>query len=309
MLALTTMLSTAGGLAVPSTWGGPLASEAATAVQAVQKAMQLCNALACEMAVVSGDPQGGKTMDECDTTAGVSFIKPGDSTPVTAGDFAIQGLVSAMLKEAFPNDRFMGEEDAGDLRADADLCSLALRLSGEFGGPSDEAAFLECVDRGIEPSRGKGERCWVLDPIDGTKGFMTGQGYVVGLALLDAEGDALIGVMGVPPEEEAPPIMAAVKGYGLKWWRAVGDAPIEYDPPRPEWATADSETPPWLISPQKSYPDCAPFGKDHAPEVICCGVRQLVSILSDPLSCCHRLASLRVCSPRDRRADNSPRRP
>ena len=26
----------------------------------------------------------------------------------------------------FPSDRFMGEEDAADLRADADLCGLAL---------------------------------------------------------------------------------------------------------------------------------------------------------------------------------------
>ena len=54
------------------------------------------------------------------------------------------------------------------------------------------------MDRGLEPPRGEGERCWVLDPIDGTKGFMTGQGFVIGLALLDANGDALVGVMGVP---------------------------------------------------------------------------------------------------------------
>ena len=54
------------------------------------------------------------------------------------------------------------------------------------------------MDRGLELPRGEGERCWVLDPIDGTKGFMTGQGFVIGLALLDANGDALVGVMGVP---------------------------------------------------------------------------------------------------------------
>ena len=44
-------------------------------------------------------------MDACDTTAGVSFIKEGDSTPVTAADFAIQGLVSQTLRAAFPADR------------------------------------------------------------------------------------------------------------------------------------------------------------------------------------------------------------
>ena len=253
-------------------WGGALAAEAKTAIEAVQNAMQLCNALACEMAVVDSDSQSaGKTMDACDTTAGVSFIKPGDDTPVTAADFAIQGLVSAALKAQFPDDRFMGEEDAGDLRDDADLRSLALKLCSEFGGPKDEAAFIDAVDRGLEPNQGKGERVWVLDPIDGTKGFMTGQNFVVGLALLDSKGDALIGVMGVPPEEDAPPIMAAVKGHGLRWWPAVGDGPISYDPPAPEWSEKDEPTPPWLVSPQKSFPECAPFGADHAPDVICCG--------------------------------------
>lgn len=31
------------------------------------------------------------------------------------------------------------------------------------------------MDRGVEPSKGKGERVWILDPIDGTKGLITGQ--------------------------------------------------------------------------------------------------------------------------------------
>ena len=68
-------------------------------------------------------------------------------------------------------------ERVGDLREDAALRSLALRLSSQYGGEPDEAAFLASVDRGLEPPRGTGERCWVLDPIDGTKGFMTGQHY------------------------------------------------------------------------------------------------------------------------------------
>jgi len=251
-------------------WGAGLAQEARVAVQVVQRAMQLCQALACDMAVVDSSASG-KEMDACDVTAGVSFIKAGDSTPVTAADFAIQGLVSQALCSAFPNDRFMGEEDASDLRDDADLRALALRLCSSYGGEDDEAAFLESVDRGLEPPRGTGERVWILDPIDGTKGFMTGEGYVIGLALVDADGDALIGVMGVPTEAEAPPIMAAVKGHGLRWWPAVGDAPLEYTPPRPAWADGGEALPPWLISPQKSFGACQPFGAGHAPTVVCCG--------------------------------------
>lgn len=158
-------------------WGGDLAAEASAAVACVQRAMQLCNALACEMQTVDSS-SSGKTMDACDTQAGVSFIKEGDSTPVTAADFAIQGLVAAQLRAKFPADRFMGEEDASDLRADDDLRALALRLCAEFADDEiDEAAFLTAVDNGLEPPRGTGERVWILDPIDGTKGFMTGQGY------------------------------------------------------------------------------------------------------------------------------------
>lgn len=150
-------------------WGGDLAEEAAQAVQAVQQAMRLCQSLACEMAVVSADGASGKTMDACDTTAGVSFIKEGDSTPVTAADFAIQALVSQKLQAAFPDDRFMGEEDASDLRDDESLRSLALRLASSFGGQPDEETLLAAIDRGLEPDRGNGERVWILDPIDGTK--------------------------------------------------------------------------------------------------------------------------------------------
>lgn len=164
-------------------WGGDLAAEARIAVRCVQRAMQLCQALACDMRVVDSEASG-KEMDECDVTAGVSFIKAGDSTPVTAADFAIQGLISQELGRAFPADRFMGEEDAGDLREDAALRSLALRLSSQYGGEPDEAAFLASVDRGLEPPRGTGERCWVLDPIDGTKGFMTGK-YICATRAVD----------------------------------------------------------------------------------------------------------------------------
>ena len=113
----------------------------------------------------------------------------------------------------------------------------------------------------------------VLDPIDGTKGFMTGQGFVIGLALLDANGDALVGVMGVPPETEAPPIMAAARGRGLRWFNADGAAPLSYEPPKPDWAdAAPADAPPWLISPQSAAGGFVPFGEAGAGlQTLCCG--------------------------------------
>ena len=70
----------------------------------------------------------------------MSLIKAGDDTPVTAADFAIQGMISGLLRMSFPNDRFMGEEDAATLRSDPGLCALAQRLCSDFSqGARDEA--------------------------------------------------------------------------------------------------------------------------------------------------------------------------
>ena len=129
--------------------GGDLADEAQAAVAVVQKAMQLCLSLASEMGVSA--PSKGKQMDSSSTETGVSLIKEGDSTPVTAADFAIQGFVASELRRLFPSDRFMGEEDAGDLRENADLCELALSLCARTGGPTERDAFLSCVDRQVSP--------------------------------------------------------------------------------------------------------------------------------------------------------------
>ena len=50
----------------------------------------------------------------------------------------------------------------------------------------------------------------VLDPIDGTKGFMTGQGYMIGLSLL-VDGEVIMGVMGIL----AAPCTVQVSGVRL----------------------------------------------------------------------------------------------
>lgn len=89
-----------------SAWGGELADEAAACALVVQKASELCLKLAEELTV--SKESLGKDMKKEDTQKGISVIKEGDSSPVTAADFAIQGFVSAELKRAFPNDRFMG---------------------------------------------------------------------------------------------------------------------------------------------------------------------------------------------------------
>lgn len=271
-----------GGACAQFAFGGQLEEEVAVAAEVVQKALALVQALACDMEVAP--PSLGKEIEACDVTAGISAIKPGDSTPVTAADFAIQGLVSRALKQRFPADRFMGEEDSKELRENEDLCNLALELCSNFGGPISREEFLRCVDAGVDPDAGQ-PRVWVLDPIDGTKGFVTGQGYVIGLSLL-ADGVPLMGVMGNPNVQSTPPIMIAVKGQGLRWWPAAGGA-LDFEVVKPDWAERDFtlptdptdptapkegvDFPPWLLSPQSTRDACRPFGPRADGSELCCG--------------------------------------
>ena len=131
----------------------------------------------------------------------------------------------------------------------------------------------------------------MLDPIDGTKGLVTGQGYVVGLALL-VDGRPLLGAMGAlvdhldrrfrgyPNAVSTPPIMIAVAGEGLRWWPFQGPGPLPFEVPKPTWATASFvypapgareglDYPPYLVSPQS--PTCRPFGPQAEPSALCCG--------------------------------------
>lgn len=65
-----------------------------------------------------------------------------------------------------------------------------------------EADVLDAIDRGGKDAFSFGRKpatYWVLDPIDGTRGFVSGSNdlYVVGLALV-VEGEMVLGVMGCP---------------------------------------------------------------------------------------------------------------
>jgi 3'(2'), 5'-bisphosphate nucleotidase len=79
-------------------------------------------------------------------------------------------------------------------------------------------SVCEWIDYGgAEP----GKQFWVLDPIDGTKGFLRGDQYVVALALVE-DGSPQIGVLGCPnlkdgfiPDMQGPgSIVLAVRGQG-----------------------------------------------------------------------------------------------
>ncbi|KAJ4385206.1 hypothetical protein N0V93_010267 [Gnomoniopsis smithogilvyi] len=135
-------------------------------------------------------------------------VNKSDSTPVTVADFAVQALLITAMHSAFPDDAFLGEENADALREDKDilarvwgLCSTQhsedARDAGLQAVPSSMDEMLSMLDLGGRGTGGATGRFWVMDPIDGTATFLKGGHYAVSLALIQ-DGREVVGVLGCP---------------------------------------------------------------------------------------------------------------
>jgi len=123
-------------------------------------------------------------------------VEKDDLSPVTVGDYAIQAVVAKALKDAFPGDGLVGEENAEALRKpeNAAMLDAVTRFVAEEEPGATPEAVCEWIDAGAaEPS----ERFWTLDPIDGTKGYLRGEHYAVAFALIE-RGEVVLGALGCP---------------------------------------------------------------------------------------------------------------
>ncbi|KAL9236714.1 hypothetical protein vseg_011350 [Gypsophila vaccaria] len=138
------------------------------------------------------------------------ILEKNDNTPVTIADFSVQALISLELGKLFPSIPLVAEEDSAFLRsnnlADAVVSVLNDTTSFSYNQLTDDEV-LQAIDRGGNNAVAFDEKpatYWVLDPIDGTRGFLKGGSamYVVGLALI-VEGEIVLGVMGCPKWRES----------------------------------------------------------------------------------------------------------
>ena len=156
-----------------------LESELAFAVETVRCAVRICRRVQSEIAP-------GRWNKE-------------DRTPVTVADLAVQAVVSGALHARFPDDSLMAEEGSSELRtpAWADLLAKVtehVHLVRTDGPPS--STVLDWIERGQHPIDPQ-KRYWVLDPVDGTKGFLRKEQYAIALALVE-RGEVLLGVLACP---------------------------------------------------------------------------------------------------------------
>ena len=172
-------------------------TEKQIALQAVTAAAQLCERVRREIV-----PQA---------------IEKDDRSPVTLADFGSQAIICRILREAFPQDPIVAEEDAIALRQ-PDMAAILGQVTNYVKGIIPEATS-ETVPEWIDQGNGSvASRYWTLDPIDGTKGFLRKDQYAIALALVE-NGDVKVGALACPalalPEGAEPGILfAAVRGQG-----------------------------------------------------------------------------------------------
>ncbi len=109
-------------------------------------------------------------------------VKP-DRTPVTQADRDSEAAILSVVRDAFPDHGFLGEETG--------------------------------AHAGSERSR------WIVDPLDGTKGFTRGRGFWGPLVALEHDGRIVAGAMALPALGET---YWAARGLGC-WMSAGGAAP------------------------------------------------------------------------------------
>ncbi|XP_020576621.1 PAP-specific phosphatase HAL2-like [Phalaenopsis equestris] len=226
--------------------GGSYAEELSVAVRVVQMACSLCQEV--QEGLVGRRREQIKSKD--------------DDSLVTIADWGVQATISWVLSQYFGSENvsIVAEEDAHTLsRKDATnlLESVVKAVNGclveahKYGlkpppKPLRSSEVLEAIGRCNSNGGPKG-RFWVLDPVDGTLGFVRGDQYAVALALIE-DGEVVLGILGCPnyPMKKewlsyhqqyyrlmsklSPPVagswhkgcvMYAVKGSGKAWMQPL----------------------------------------------------------------------------------------
>lgn len=135
-----------------------------------------------------------------------------DDSPVTIADWSVQATVSWLLSEFLEGRSvsIVAEEDVQTLSKPeaASLLSAVVNTVNECLAEAPKyglqcpkkvlgtSQILEAISR-CNSTGGPTGRHWVLDPVDGTLGFVRGDQYAVALGLIE-DGKLVLGVLGCP---------------------------------------------------------------------------------------------------------------
>ncbi len=161
--------------------------------QAVRQAAALCRRVQ-EMHLLGGEKAGRE--------------------PVTVADYGAQALICRAISQHFPGDAVIAEEQGGqfvELVSDREKAEITRLLSDLLGESITAASIVRWLDHGYGY---EAERTWVIDPIDGTRGFLALRNYAIGVGLLvdHQPVGAVIGAPGYPTPDRRGVIFHAQSG-------------------------------------------------------------------------------------------------
>eukprot|EP00210_Caulerpa_lentillifera_P001147 g1104.t1 len=146
-----------------------------------------------------------------------------DASPVTVADFGAQAIVAWSLQKEFTNISLIAEETSSAIKG-SEFESMRRRITQLVNSfiPKEEPVLsemdvMDLIDLGSSEGGSSGLH-WVLDPIDGTRGFVSNRQYAICLGLL-YDGEAMLGILGCPnlPQrriEELDGVSNGVSGDG-----------------------------------------------------------------------------------------------
>lgn len=281
------------------------AKEMEAAVRVVQVACTLCQRVQDSLLLA-------------DTGSGSSVHSKLDRSPVTVADWGVQATVSWLLSDCFRDENvsIVAEEDDKTLSSSdgtALLESVVAAVNGclveapKYGLRSPEKDLrahdvLQAIRKCSSTGGPKG-RFWVLDPVDGTLGFVRGDQYAIALALIE-DGEVVLGVLGCPNypmkkewlnyhqryyrlmSKVAPPtsgswnkgcVMYAHKGCGQAWMQ-----PLVHDFGMLNWHNS-REIQVSSVSDPVSATFCEPVEKANSSHSFTAGLAHSVGLRNRPL--------------------------
>uniref|UniRef100_J3LI49 3'(2'),5'-bisphosphate nucleotidase n=2 Tax=Oryza brachyantha TaxID=4533 RepID=J3LI49_ORYBR len=241
-----------------------------------------------------------------------------DRSPVTVADWGVQAIVSWLLSDCFQDENIsiVAEEDdetlssrdgAAFLEYVVDAVNGCLIEAPRYGLRSPEKELkahdiLQAIRR-CNSTGGPEGRFWVLDPVDGTLGFVRGDQYAVALALIE-DGEVVLGVLGCPNypmkkewlnyhqryyrlmSKVSPPtsgswhkgcVMYAHRGCGQTWMQ-----PLVHDVGKLDWRNS-REVRVSTVSDPVSATFCEPVEKANSSHSFTAGLAHSVGLRKQPL--------------------------
>lgn len=133
-----------------------------------------------------------------------------DDSPVTIADYATQIYIINKIKEQFPDDQIIAEEDDNSFldqntRKSISSCYEALNIGKNID-----------IEKSLMEKDEYFERQWTVDPIDGTKGYQKGLLYAIGIGLMIKSNPKICAIAVPNYKEIGKAIFIAEKDHGSK---------------------------------------------------------------------------------------------